>query len=273
MGVAMQLVLYFGRDGVLGPVLRLQPGRYFVGRDPDCQIRLPQRSISRRHCLLAVGPDWATVRDLESRNRTHLNAREVAGEEPLRDGDQLAVCGAAFRVRVLDAAARAEPAWVTVPPAKPGVVFDGRPAASPEGPLPAAEGDRPAGVTLVSGTGDLAPGVYDLPLDIPGYDLTLQLDLKHFLGRGTFGQVWWARTRGTSRDWRDGVVKVSHHRNGSVVAGLSRWGAMAAARVPCHPGLLLPRMVFSFAGRPPPIAGRESTMSRCPSVQATNLAD
>ena len=246
----MQFVLHVGPDGIAGPVLRLPPGRYVVGRGHDCQIRVPERAVSRRHCLLAVGPDRASVRDLGSRNRTVVNTRVIADEQPLRDGDWLAVCSARFRVRLLSDAAPVDPAWVTVPEAGPGVDLESAPAPPRDGPHRAAESMNPGDETVAAGAADLASGLYDLPLNISGYDLTLHLDLKHVLGRGEFGQVWWARTRGTGPDWHDGAVKISHHPDGSALGRLCRWGAMAAAQVPPHPGLLLPRMIASFGGRP-----------------------
>jgi pSer/pThr/pTyr-binding forkhead associated (FHA) protein len=243
----MQIVLHLGPDGVGGQVLRLHPGTYIVGRSPDCQIRIPKRAVSRRHCVLAVGSDHATVHDVGSRSGTCLNARLVADEQALRDGDRLAVCGITFRVRVLADSAPADSAWCTVPQTGPGITLDPEPDPPRSGPR--ASWDR-GSVDSQMYAADLAPGPYDIPLNIPGYDLTLHLELLNLIGRGSFGQVWRSRTRGTGPDCHEGAVKVGHCAEGSEMGDLCRWGAMAAARVPPHPSLLLPKMIGSFSGRP-----------------------
>lgn len=47
----------------------LEPGAYVVGRHPSCDIVLHDRSVSRRHAELRLGPDPSVV-DLGSRNGT-----------------------------------------------------------------------------------------------------------------------------------------------------------------------------------------------------------
>ena len=76
-----------------------QPGRTFqvergdhktIGRAPDCDIRLPDQGVSRRHCTIENLGREIQVIDLDSANGTYVNGKlvEVA---PLRPGDQLAV--------------------------------------------------------------------------------------------------------------------------------------------------------------------------------------
>lgn len=52
----------------------LRPGEVLlVGRDPTCQVVVPDRSVSRRHAeIRRVGDNWV-IRDLGSRNGIHLN--------------------------------------------------------------------------------------------------------------------------------------------------------------------------------------------------------
>jgi hypothetical protein len=238
----MQLILHVGPDETTGPALRLPPGQYVVGRDADCHIRLPKRAVSRRHCLLTVGPNRASVRDLGSRNHTLLNSRPVTDERSLRGGDRLSVSGTVLWV-VFREDTTTDPAWVTIPPGGPGVVL-GLLAPQPE--------SHAVGGTValdLPGAG-LVPGTYDIPLNVPGHDSRLHLDVRHPLGRGAFGQVWWARTRGASPDWHDGVLKVAHQPDGTEAGDLCRWGALAAAQLPAHPNLLRPRMVAAFGRRP-----------------------
>ncbi|HBN85099.1 MAG TPA: hypothetical protein DDZ89_14795 [Clostridiales bacterium] len=53
----------------------------FVGRQEDCAIVLPDKSVSRYHCMLEVTPPYVTVRDFGSLNGTFLNGEKVGGRE------------------------------------------------------------------------------------------------------------------------------------------------------------------------------------------------
>lgn len=48
----------------------------FVGRQEDCAIMLPDKSVSRYHCMLEVTPPYVTVRDFGSLNGTFLNGKK-----------------------------------------------------------------------------------------------------------------------------------------------------------------------------------------------------
>ena len=60
-----------------------------VGRDPDCDIVLASRSVSRRHALVEKTPNGWVVRDLGSANGTNVDGARVK-EAPLVAG--AAVC-------------------------------------------------------------------------------------------------------------------------------------------------------------------------------------
>ena len=53
----------------------------FVGRQEDCSIVLPDKSVSRYHCMLEVTPPYVTVRDFGSLNGTFLNGEKIGGRE------------------------------------------------------------------------------------------------------------------------------------------------------------------------------------------------
>jgi FHA domain-containing protein len=63
-----------------------------IGRDPASNLVLAEDAgVSRHHALVArVGPIWS-VRDLASKNGTHLNGRLLAGERQLLLGDVIRV--------------------------------------------------------------------------------------------------------------------------------------------------------------------------------------
>ena len=240
----MHLLLHVIRDGPVGTTLRFAPGRYVFGRSEECHVRFSRRAVSRRHCLLTVEPDRASLQDLGSRNRTMVNSQPVTVERPLGDDDRLYLCGTEFRVEFLKDDVASCPTWTTIPSHVPGV-----PLNQPEEPQGQGQGSLPS-VTIGPATGELTPGQYELPLNIPGNDLSLHLDVRAPLGNGRFGRVWWAKTRGTYEDWHDEAIKVSHDPEGSELGELCRWGAMAVAALPPHAHVLGPSLVGSFFSRP-----------------------
>jgi len=79
--------------------------RVFVGRSDDCGVILPEKTVSRYHCLLNINPPTVKLQDFGSLNGTYLNeqiigrrertqTREEAGGEAhdeyeLHDGDRI----------------------------------------------------------------------------------------------------------------------------------------------------------------------------------------
>lgn len=70
-----------------------------IGRQTDCQIRIPSAAISRHHCEVAVTDGKVSVRDLGSSNGTFVNRRRVSQAE-LSPGDLIAIGDLVFVVRV-----------------------------------------------------------------------------------------------------------------------------------------------------------------------------
>ena len=68
----------------------LHPGEWILGRDPKASVRIDDSTVSRRHALLRVAAEAATIEDLGSKNGTLVNGRKV-GSRPtsLGDGDEL----------------------------------------------------------------------------------------------------------------------------------------------------------------------------------------
>ena len=77
--VAGGLVVALGADPVL------------IGRLPECQVRIDDPNMSRRHAEVLGANGGYAVRDLGSTNGTLVNGRRIAGDMPLRDGDVIAV--------------------------------------------------------------------------------------------------------------------------------------------------------------------------------------
>jgi hypothetical protein len=73
-----------------GKRVRLGSGITTIGRAPECEVRLADTSVSRRHAeVRATGDGWS-VADLGSTNGTKVNGAVVT-ERKLKDGDTISV--------------------------------------------------------------------------------------------------------------------------------------------------------------------------------------
>jgi len=79
----------------------LSSKRTILGRRPDCDLRIPTRDVSRRHCEIGPGEKRSelVVRDLGSSNGTYVNDKRIA-ETTLKPGDRLTVGPVTFVVRI-----------------------------------------------------------------------------------------------------------------------------------------------------------------------------
>jgi hypothetical protein len=103
-------VLWTGRqDGSAGP---RDPGRpspmvfppgsgtsFTIGRTQDCDLRIGDLSVSRRHAQLDRGEDGWLLSDLGSHNGTRVNGWLVREPVPVRAGDILQFGSAVFVIR------------------------------------------------------------------------------------------------------------------------------------------------------------------------------
>ncbi len=97
------------RDGSAGPG---DPGRpspmvfprgsgtsFTIGRTQDCDLRIGDLSVSRRHAQLDRGEDGWLLSDLSSHNGTRVNGWLVREPVPVRAGDILQFGSAVFVIR------------------------------------------------------------------------------------------------------------------------------------------------------------------------------
>lgn len=66
-------------------------GPVLIGRGENCQVRLPDKSVSKQHALLSSAPDgkWV-VEDQGSTNKTYLNGTEIK-KSRIENGDCLRI--------------------------------------------------------------------------------------------------------------------------------------------------------------------------------------
>ena len=58
-----------------------------IGREPSCEIEIPDRQVSRQHTQINVTPNGILLEDLGSKNGTHYNGLPMETSVLLADGD------------------------------------------------------------------------------------------------------------------------------------------------------------------------------------------
>ena len=81
-----------------GPNIPLDKPIVLIGRHQECDIQIPSRKISRRHCCLAQVGDHLVVRDLGSTNGVRINGIKVV-EGNLQTGDELMIGNVSYQLK------------------------------------------------------------------------------------------------------------------------------------------------------------------------------
>ena len=68
----------------------LKPGVTAIGHGENCDVVVADRYVSRRHCLIELGPNEVVIRDLGSKNGTLLNGLPIS-ESRLQPGDRITI--------------------------------------------------------------------------------------------------------------------------------------------------------------------------------------
>jgi predicted component of type VI protein secretion system len=84
-----------------GPNIPLSKPILLVGRHQECDIQIPSRKISRRHCCVAQVGKTLVVRDLGSTNGIRVNGERLP-EGQLQDGDELTIGNIRYQFRLTD---------------------------------------------------------------------------------------------------------------------------------------------------------------------------
>ena len=79
------------QDSVFVSLNTIETEKAAIGRDCDCEIRLPDPRVSRRHAILSLTGDGWQICDLQSRNGTFLNGNAVLEASPIPDGAEIDV--------------------------------------------------------------------------------------------------------------------------------------------------------------------------------------
>ena len=83
--------LYIMSGPERGLSFKLREGDNFVGRSLDNDIRIEDRTVSRKHAKIVMREGRCFITDLRSRNGTFLNGQKLVAQQPrvLRDGDDI----------------------------------------------------------------------------------------------------------------------------------------------------------------------------------------
>ena len=96
----MKVKLHVVHGRPQGKSFLFPPGDFLFGRGSECHIQPNSDWVSRQHCLLRVGSEEVSIRDLGSRNGTLVNGHRLIGEVQLRHGDRLQVGPLVFEIHV-----------------------------------------------------------------------------------------------------------------------------------------------------------------------------
>ena len=70
-----------------------------LGRRHDCDLRIPLKLVSRRHCQLSKNNDDLKIRDLNSRAGTFLNGKKIS-EGVVHAGDYIKIGPLTFQLQI-----------------------------------------------------------------------------------------------------------------------------------------------------------------------------
>jgi EAL domain-containing protein (putative c-di-GMP-specific phosphodiesterase class I) len=72
-------------------MVAVEPLPFIIGRDEDCNLKLTDKRISRRHSEIRKSGDHLWIRDFESTNGTFVNNKEIKQAELLEPGDTISI--------------------------------------------------------------------------------------------------------------------------------------------------------------------------------------
>ena len=83
-------IVLVARSGIeQGRTFELRPGDSTVGRGPECDVRLQDETVSRRHALLHIDAERATIQDLGSSNGTIVYGTKITEPTEVEPGDEI----------------------------------------------------------------------------------------------------------------------------------------------------------------------------------------
>ncbi|ABW68795.1 EAL domain-containing protein [Desulfosudis oleivorans] len=72
---------------------------FVIGREKDCNLTLTDSLVSRHHCEIHISGDHLWIRDLNSKNGTFVNSRQMDQAELLKPGDLVSIGKFQFNIK------------------------------------------------------------------------------------------------------------------------------------------------------------------------------
>lgn len=94
----MQVVLRVVGGKNDGREIKISVPRFIIGRGDTAHLRPSSDLVSREHCEILVGDGAVTVNDLESRNGTFVNGKQLEESHAAKSGDSLRIGRLQFEV-------------------------------------------------------------------------------------------------------------------------------------------------------------------------------
>ncbi len=87
----VELPILIAQSGPLNGQRWLLEREITVGRDPECDLIINDRQVSRYHARFELGPEGVFLEDLGSKNGTYCNGQRITEPVLLKDGDSVQI--------------------------------------------------------------------------------------------------------------------------------------------------------------------------------------
>ncbi|MCB9475397.1 MAG: FHA domain-containing protein [Deltaproteobacteria bacterium] len=181
-------------------VLPLTKVRTIIGRDPKCDVVLPDENVSRQHVKIYIMDNRVEIKDMGSRNGTFLNNVRVDGMRELAPGDEIIVGSNQFFLSEeesdeSDVDMTSMRTATQLREVVGGGGFDQRPGEGGEIPVRPDEDDEME-LTMISSPQEMIAGIYDKKIGLakhPSLEVLFGANKggkflltpgKHLIGRG-----------------------------------------------------------------------------------------
>jgi len=126
-------LVLFKKDG-LQTAFSLPDDLTVIGRRHDCDLCIPLKVVSRRHCQISQNNETVKIRDLDSSGGTFLNGKRIS-DATVQAGDYITIGPLTFQVQINGEPKDIKPSQ----PAKPKKARPKAPAEEPSGSFPELE--------------------------------------------------------------------------------------------------------------------------------------
>lgn len=87
----MEYPVLIAQSGLLEGQRWLIKDQLVVGREPTCNVVIPDRQVSRQHARFSFTIQGVVLEDLQSKNGTYLNGKPIQSPIKLKEGDEIVI--------------------------------------------------------------------------------------------------------------------------------------------------------------------------------------